>query len=245
MQLPTVALADSVSTVSARCGNNFPHHAETVSAACETVSAVCGKRSRCLRKPIPQYAGSVPARCGYFARTLRFPLAAEPFPRHAGIVSAGCAAGTITAVCGPAVECTSRPPYPQAADTIPAVCGPAAECTSRPPYCGAFPAACGNCFRRVRIQFPQCADPLRNVLLGHRSYAMEPEHSNPPRVLARERKRRQRANASAESLSTPASQSGNETTPAAARPDSTATDLREAFYCAFLRNTSTLESPAG
>ncbi len=71
-------------------------------------------------------------------------------------------------------------------------------------------------------------------------YAMEPEHSNPPRVLARELKRRQRANASAESLSTPACQSGNETTPAAARPDSTATDLREAFYCAFLRNTSSV-----
>ncbi len=71
-------------------------------------------------------------------------------------------------------------------------------------------------------------------------YAMEPEHSNPPRVLARERKRRQRANASAESLSTPACRSGNEPTPAAA--DSTATDLREAFYCAFLRNTSHIES---
>ncbi len=61
---------------------------------------------------------------------------------------------------------------------------------------------------------------------------------NTPRVLAREQKRRQRANASAESLSTPACQSGNETTPAAACPDSTATDLHEAFYCAFLRNTS-------
>ncbi len=59
--------------------------------------AILALYTRCLRKPIPQYAGSVPARCGYFARTFRFrsvrkpfPLAAEPFPQHAGIVSAGC-----------------------------------------------------------------------------------------------------------------------------------------------------------
>ncbi len=62
-------------------------------------------------------------------------------------------------------------------------------------------------------------------------YAMEPEHSKSPRVLARERKRRQRANASAES--TPACQSGNETTSAARARTVQLDDLREVFYCAF------------
>ncbi len=56
--------------------------------------------------------------------------------------------------------------------------------------------------------------------------------------LAREWKRRRRPNASAESSSTPACQSGNKTTPAARAWTVQLDDLREAFYCAFLPNTS-------
>ncbi len=111
----------------------------------EQFSASCGNRFRCLRKAFPQCAVSVPAACGNGFRSVR-----KPFPLPAETYSAVCGkrSRTLRVLC-PHVAAS------QCAETVSA-------------GCGTFPAACGNCFRRVRIQFPQCADPLRNVLLGHR-----------------------------------------------------------------------------
>ncbi len=95
-------------------------------------------------QPYPHAAGTI------------FRIMRKPFPLPAE---------TYSAVCGKRSRCL-RKPIPQYAGSVPARCGYFAR-TLRLPQCaetvsagcGAFPAACGNCFRRLRVQFPQCADP--------------------------------------------------------------------------------------
>ncbi len=120
----------------------------------ENVPGVCGNASRRVRRTSLQSVEILPAVCGKTflqCAEKRFCTLREAFPHTPGTFSAGC--GFLLQY----AELTLLPAgtIPLSAENIPAVCGQLSHCLW---------------LRRVLVNFPQCADPLQSILLGHHRY---------------------------------------------------------------------------